>query len=241
MGTVVHFSFRSAAVNTVPQAAPVTDLADRFRCEADVPDPPADAAGRKQYWEDTVAEAVAELRRRLASTRDEKSLQALQMILDLEKTRLRHKAPVAGTEVETRWSSGLGSMEDSTSSGGKYQGPKESEPEASATVLPDAPSLAPPAPTEPPLLSYPFPPKPLRPIPLRERVKLQNGIIGHFHDHDDDWMLERGRGRRNREERAEEPEEIDLEAVRRALPPPPPLPRSHNLVIISLREEAPEV
>ena len=38
------------------------------------------------------------------------------------------------------------------------------------------------------LLSYPFPPKPARPIPLRERLKLQDGIHGHFHDHDDDWM-----------------------------------------------------
>ena len=71
MGTVVHFPFRRPAVNTAP-ATPVTDLADRFRCESDVPDPPPDAAGRKQYWEDTVAEAVAELRRRLASSRDEK-------------------------------------------------------------------------------------------------------------------------------------------------------------------------
>ena len=80
----------------------------------------------------------------------------LQMIVDLEKTRLRHKAPVAGTQVESRWSSGLGSLDDSTSGGGKYEGPKKSEPEA-------------------PLPSYPFPPKPLRPIPMRERVKLQDG------------------------------------------------------------------
>ena len=42
--------------------------------------------------------------------------------------------------------------------------------------------------TEPPLLSYPFPPKPLRPIPLHIRLKLQDGIHGRFHDHDDDWM-----------------------------------------------------
>ena len=89
-------------------ATPITEQADRFRCEAEVPDPPRDAAGRKQYWEDTVAEAVAELRRRLASTRDEKSFQALQMVLDLEKTRLRHKTPVAGTEVSGgRWADGL--------------------------------------------------------------------------------------------------------------------------------------
>jgi len=44
--------------------------------------------------------------------------------------------------------------------------------------------------TEPPLLSYPFPPKPLRPIPLHIRVKLQDGIHGHFHDHDDDWTID---------------------------------------------------
>ena len=88
------------------------------------------------------------------------------------------------------------------------------------------------------LSAYPFPPKPLRPIPLRERVKLQNGIIGHFHDHDDDWMLERGRGRRKPDTRAEEPEEIDLEAVRRALPPPPPAPRVRNFDLFSVRDEA---
>ncbi len=33
------------------------------------------------------------------------------------------------------------------------------------------------------------PPKPLRPIPLCERVKLQDGIRGHFHDHDD-WKYD---------------------------------------------------
>ena len=92
-------------------ATPVTEQADRFRCETEVPDPPSDAAGRKQYWEDTVAKAVAELRRRLASTRDEKSFQALQMIVDLEKTRLRHKEPVAGTEVGGGYSSPLPPME----------------------------------------------------------------------------------------------------------------------------------
>ena len=101
-------------MTTTTQPPPVTETADRFRCEADVPDPPRDAAGRKQYWEDTVAEAVAELRRRLASTRDEKSFQALEMIVDLEKTRLRHKAPVAGTHPTHptqagggRWADGL--------------------------------------------------------------------------------------------------------------------------------------
>ncbi len=237
-------------MNTATQT-PATDLADRFRCESDVPDPPPDAAGRKQYWEDTVAEAVAELRRRLASTRDEKSFQALQMILDLEKTRLRHKAPVAGTEVETHWSSGLGSMEDSTSSGGKYEGPKKSEPEASATVLPDAPSLAPPARTgpdapsltlpartEPPLPSYPFPPKPLRPIPMRERVKLQDGIHAHFHDHDDDWMLEPGRGRRARAvlaARAAAAAEVVEPLLPLILPPPLPRPvvKSFDLFSVS--------
>ena len=111
-------------MTTATQTAPATDLADRFRCESDVPDPPRDAAGRKQYWEDTVAEAVAELRRRLASRFDQKSFQALEMILDLEKTRIRHKEPVAGTQVGSRFDCGLGSLENSTSGGGKYQGPK---------------------------------------------------------------------------------------------------------------------
>ena len=40
---------------------------------------------------------------------------------------------------------------------------------------------------EPALPSYPFPPKPLRPIPLHIRVKLQDGIHGHD---DDDWMID---------------------------------------------------
>ncbi len=200
-------------------ATPVTDVADRFRCESEVPDPPRDAAGRKQYWEDTVAEAVAELRRRLASGRDEKSFQALQMIVDLEKTRLRHKAPVAGTEVGGGYSSPLPPMEQCVP-GGRYEGPEKKEPEALATVEhltppaapiragsvsdgsspppsltlpaptePDAPSLTLPARTEPetapPLV--PVPPKPERPIPLRERLKLQDGI--HFHD-DNDWKYD---------------------------------------------------
>jgi len=95
-------------VNTATSTVPTTAPADRFRCESAVPDPPRDPAGRKQYWEDTVAEAVAELRRRLASQFDQKSFEALQMILDLEKTRLRHKAPVAGTQVGGgRWADGL--------------------------------------------------------------------------------------------------------------------------------------
>ena len=89
---------------------------------------------------------------------------------------------------------------------------------------------------EPPLPSYPFPPKPLRPIPLRERVKLQDGVIGHFHDHDDDYLLEyRARRRRCDAAAQEESEGIDLEAVRKALPPPPPLPQLKNLDLFSLR------
>ena len=232
-------------MNTATQTPHTTAEADCFRCESDVPDPPRDAAGRKQYWEDTVAVAVAELRRRLASTRDEKSFQALQMIVDLEKTRLRHKSPVAGTEVESRWSSGLGSMEDSTSSGGKYEGPKKAEAktEASATVLPDAPSLTLPAPTEPepPPPAYPFPPKPLRPIPMRERVKLQDGIHAHFHDHDDDWMLEPGRGRRARAvlaARAAAAAEVVEPLLPLILPPPLPRPRVKNFDLFSPRPDA---
>ena len=122
-------------MTTATQSAPITEQADRFRCEAEVPDPPGDAAGRKQYWEDTVAEAVAELRRRLASTRDEKSFQALQMIVDLEKTRLRHKAPVAGTEVASRWSPGMGSMADSTFDGGRVPGQDDLTPPAAPATL----------------------------------------------------------------------------------------------------------
>ena len=205
---------------------PTSAPADRFRCESDVPDPPRDPAGRKQYWEDTVAEAVAELRRRLASSRDEKSFQALQMILDLEKTRLRHKAPVAGTHVGGgRWADGLEPLPVYTESDREFAmkkvEAKDEDPTPPASVvaplvvpeavseepvLPTSPrrgevgceatgrGAASPAPadgsqqTEPPLLSYPFPPKPLRPIPLHIRLKLQDGIHGHFHDHDDDWM-----------------------------------------------------
>ena len=125
-------------MNTATQTPPATELADRFRCESEVPDPPRDAAGRKQYWEDTVAEAVAELRRRLASTRDEKSFQALQMILDLEKTRLRHKAPVAGTEVRG-YSSPLPPMEQCVP-GGRYDGPKKAEAKTADLTPPAAPA-----------------------------------------------------------------------------------------------------
>ena len=242
-------------MTTATQTAPITAPADRFRCEADVPDPPPDAAGRKQYWEDTVAEAVAELRRRLASTRDEKSFQALQMILDLEKTRIRHKAPVAGTQTGGgRWADGLEPLPVYDAESDREFALKKAEPKTEDLTPPAAPiraesvsdgssqPLTPPARTEPetPLPSYPFPPKPLRPIPLRERVKLQNGIIGHFHDHDD-YLLERGRGRRKPDKREEQPAEIDLEAVRAALPPPPPLPRVRSFDLFSLRDEAPAV
>jgi len=120
-------------VTTATQTAPTAELADRFRCESEVPDPPRDAAGRKQYWEDTVAEAVAELRRRLASTRDEKSFQALQMILDLEKTRLRHKAPVAGTQVSDGYSSPLPPMEPCVPVG-RSEGPKKEDLTPPATL-----------------------------------------------------------------------------------------------------------
>jgi len=123
---VYTFPFQSDTVNTATHTPPHTETADRFRCESEVPDPPRDAAGRKQYWEDTVAEAVAELRRRLASTRDEKSFQALQMILDLEKTRLRHKAPVAGTQVSDGYSSPLPPMEPCVP-GGRSEGPKKED------------------------------------------------------------------------------------------------------------------
>ncbi len=82
-----------------------------------------------------------------------------------------------------------------------------------------------------------YPPKPARPIPLRERVKLQNGIIGHFHDHDDDWMLERGRGRRKRDAGAEA--EVVEPAVPLDLPAPHPLPRVRNFDLFSPRPEGP--
>ena len=84
------------------------------------------------------------------------------------------------------------------------------------------------SPVEPP---YPFPPKPLRPIPLRERVKLQHlqgGVICHFHDHDDDWMLEPGRGRRARAvlaARAKAAAAAEVVEPLLALILPPPLPR----------------
>ncbi len=261
-------------MNTATQTAPTAAPADRFRCESDVPDPPRDPAGRKQYWEDTVAEAVAELRRRLASTRDEKSFQALQMILDLEKTRLRHSAPVAGTEVSGGYSSPLPPMEQCIP-GGRYEGPKNAEaktgphPVAAQPPSPCDPepvaqagegSVLPPlspVPAErgtsegegpgvradvqgegdqkPPLPSYPFPPKPLRPIPLRERLTLQSlhkGVIGHFHDHDDDYLLERGRGRRTRDTSAEADTVEPVLAL--ILPPPLPRPAVKNFDLFSV-------
>ena len=92
----------------------------------------------------------------------------------------------------------------------------------------------------PPPAWHDDPPKPARPIPLRERVKLQDGVIGHFHDHDDDYLLER-RSRRKRAPKPEGPEGFDWEAFFKALTLlPPPLPRSKTLCILSLWEEAPE-
>ncbi len=254
-------------MNTATQTTPTTEQADRFRCEADVPDPPRDAAGRKQYWEDTVAEAVAELRRRLASRHDDKSFQALQMILDLEKTRIRHKAPVAGTQTTQtgggRWADGLEPLPVYNAESDREFALKKSEPKkedltppasAAPTVVEETVADAPVLPTSyrrgevgceatgrgttsnetkmplpggrgsqepPPLPSYPFPPKPARPIPLRERVKLQDGIIGHFHDHDDDWMLERGR--RTRDDRPADYGQVNRATI--SCPPgwvPPP-------------------
>ena len=113
-----------------------TEEADRFRCEVEVPDSPRDAAGRKQYWEDTVAEAVAELRRQLASGCDDKSLQALQMIVDLEKTRLRYEASVAGTHVGG-YTTPLRPLEECVPGGGlasrDRQGAASQEPRAGRT------------------------------------------------------------------------------------------------------------
>ncbi len=248
-------------MNTATQPSPTTEQADRFRCESDVPDPPSDPAGRKQYWDDTVAEAVAELRRRLASTRDEKSFQALEMILDLEKTRLRHKAPVAGTEVGGGggWADGLEPLPVYTQCDREFApkkteaktgphpvaaqppSPCDPEPVAQAGEGSVLPPLSPvPAErgtsegegpgvradgsrqTDPPLPSYPFPPKPLRPIPLRERLKLQSlhkGVIGHFHDHDDDYLLERGQRRKRDDAYAAELDDDESSAA-----PVPTLP-----------------
>jgi len=262
-------------VTTATQTAPTTELADRFRCESEVPDPPRDAAGRKQYWEDTVAEAVAELRRRLASQFDQKSFEALQMILDLEKTRLRHKAPVAGTQLGGgRWADGLEPLPVYTESDREYALKKE-EPKTEDLTPPAAPATLsvpervedtvaeePTLPTSPrrgevggdaagrgagsPALaegsrqtdspSYPFPPKPAHPIPLHIRVKLQDGIRGHFADHDDDWMLERGRGRRQRDTGAET--EVVEPTIPLFLPAPRPLPRVKNFDLFSPRPEA---
>ena len=92
------------------------------------------------------------------------------------------------------------------------------------------------------LPAYPFPPKPLRPIPMRERVKLQDGIIGHFHDHDDDWMLEPGRGRRARAvlaARAAAAAEVVEPLLPLILPPPLPCPRVKNFDVFSPRPEGP--
>ena len=126
------FPFQSDTVNTATHTPPHTETADRFRCESDVPDPPRDAAGRKQYWEDT----VAELRRRLASRFDAKSFEALQMILDLKKIRLRHKTPVAGAQVETRWSSGLRPMEECLPRGGLASRDRQGAASSDETPMP---------------------------------------------------------------------------------------------------------
>ena len=217
---------------------PATDVGDRFRCEAEVPDPPADAAGRKQYWEDTVAEAVAELRKRLRGTSDERSLEALTLIVDLEKARMRHKEPVAGTKpAPVPYVSPLSPLPPLWD-----ERPRERR--APVAVKPAAQEGPHPAASRPPSPSEtvvsddggrgsedthrvrrsvpgsPLPPssrrtvsegeglgvravpadaswqtplKPSHPLPTSVRVTLQDGIHCHFHDHDDDWMLDPGR------------------------------------------------
>ena len=60
---------------------------------------------------------------------------------------------------------------------------------------------------------------------MRERVKLQDGIHAHFHDHDDDWMLEPGRGRRARATLAARAKAAEVVEPLLALILPPPVPR----------------
>ncbi len=66
---------------------------------------------------------------------------------------------------------------------------------------------------------------------------LQKGVIGHFHDHDDDWMLEGGRGRRTRDTS----EDIDVVAVAVPLDTPAPrgYPKVRNFDLFSPRPELP--
>ena len=63
--------------------------------------------------------------------------------------------------------------------------PQRGEVEDQPRPTPSTPAPAPPR----------DPPKPAYPLPLRERLrlqKLQGGVICHFHDHDDDALMEAG-------------------------------------------------
>ena len=82
---------------------------------------------------------------------------------------------------------------------------------------------------------------------MRERVKLQHlqgGVICHFHDHDDDWMLEPGRGRRARAtlaaraKAAADAVEPVIPLLALILPPPVPRPVVKNFDLFSPRPDA---
>lgn len=204
------------------QTAPRTPEADRFGRLVDVPDPPASPKGRKRYWDDTVQEAVAELRRRLASTREAVVTMALLAIIDLEKTRMRHGGTISGTrvphlpDIDDDWGNPLPPAKGEAPEPGLAAGdegavepiPQVEEP--TPPVVPITPIVAgreagatPPPPPQPAPAQTPAKPTPVYTEPKRT-----------FSDRDDDWTRDPARSTITDWEPAPSDEAYDREVER---------------------------
>jgi hypothetical protein len=184
-------------------STPRTPVADRFRHECDVPDPPPSPRGRQQYWDDAVFEAVAELRKRLRSQDAKTALEALEMIIDLEKTRIRHNKLVSGTHVPV-----LPPLDDEWGNVIPVVQPAERPATTPPTPEGQSASTSRPAergrgrrdkvePGEGAVLSSPVAPQPTSPRrgEVLDDVVFIPGSIAAFSDRDDDWTRDPGRNR----------------------------------------------